>query len=147
MTLDELNAAVSDVLAGGKIGTPVSMRVHVQCAGTESRPVEALAGFMPTARRVFNAKPQRMMVRKHASAEQLNVLFEYEGGQTCFVTCGSGCASASRMQLLLFGSAGLVRLEGGEHFDTGRRPEKCEVDTWQARIQTALSSRRPILLE
>src|SRR5262245_36088700 len=114
MTLDEIISSVSATLASGQIGTPVSLRTHVQLSSSRFDACRLLAMLLPLAERVFGTPPHRLMARKSAPADQVSVLCEYPGGQTWFATCGQGCTRQSSMQLLLFGNKGQVRLEGSE---------------------------------
>jgi len=144
--LDELAAAVGDCLSRGKIGTPVSLRMHLQLADSAVKSDAMLAPLMEIAKRVFQSPPKQLMARKTDSADQLSVLFEYTGGQTCLVTCGSGCATQASLSLLLFGTRGMARLEGGELFESRGFQADSGKDSWQNCVELSVASEKPVAI-
>lgn len=147
MKLAELKSTLADAVSGGQVGTPVSLRLHLQITSKQTDATGLVAALMPLAETIFAASPQQLIARRNNSAEQLSVLFEYAGGQTCFVTCGAGCATHDSLQLLLFGNRGQIRLEGGELIDAESLSGELASDVWRNRIETSLNAGGPVSIE
>jgi len=146
MTLDELHSALDDALKAGEIGVPVSLRLHVQLAAADTDAVGLLSALMPLAERAFGSQPQRLMVRRCENADQLSVLFDYAGGQTCFVTAGKGCTKHSSLQLVLFGNHGVVRLEEGQLVEPESFRETGDAKRLRELIDQCVAGAEPIVI-
>ena len=144
MTLDELNSTLSAALASGKVGTPVSLRLHLQVTESRNDSVAHLALLMPLLQTTFGSPPSRLLARRNAVADQLTVLFNFAAGQSAMVTCGCGSARHTSLQLLLVGNRGVIRLEGGELFESADVPEKSDAQFWRTLIERSITAGEPV---
>lgn len=115
MTLDEIQGALSDAMQTGKLGTPVAARVHllvdgeVDIAGAVERIVSMLAPC-------FEQPPTTVRARRHTTRRFTSLLLQSGNGRTIFITLGH--ANRPAFHLLVVGNHGILRLEGGELFET-----------------------------
>ncbi len=116
MTFDELNQTLTEARAGGKIGVPVSLRLHLQLSNPQADLMAALLAVIQMARPLFGAEPSKLMARGDSTGPQLNVLATFTGGQTLLLTLGRGAVERATLDLLLVGNHGLIRSEGAELF-------------------------------
>ncbi len=144
MTLDELNSTLSAALARGKVGTPVSLRLHLQVTESNNDSVALLALLMPLLQTAFGSPPNRLLTRRNAVADQLTVLFNFATGQSAMVTCGCGSARRTSLQLLLVGNCGVIRLEGGELFESTDVPERPDAQFLRTLIERSITADQPV---
>lgn len=143
MTLDDMNAALSEALATGRIGVPVSIRLHVQLPEPDADLARVLATIMRVAATVFSGQPERLTARQDADRRQCNVLVQHAGGPTTFVTLGRGSVTRPSLHLLVAGNHGVIRLEGCELFDgsAARQPAaEPDVDRWRGAVAASIAS-------
>ena len=138
MTFDELNRTLSETRAGGKIGVPVSLRMHLQLSDRQADLVAALLAVIELARPLFGAQPSRLMARGVPGGPQLNVLASFTGGQTLLVTLGRGAVERATLELLLIGNHGVIRLEGAELFEEPLFAAPEGADRWKSWIDKSL---------
>jgi len=117
----EIKAALAEAVQTGKLGVPVSARVHLQLAedasSDESPPTEkdweALRSAVVELFSVcWNEAPETIHVRQHPTGRQHNTLLQTASGNTVCITIGRGCARQSTLHLLVLGNHGVVRLDG-----------------------------------
>ena len=90
MTFDDLKRSLCSLLETGRIGTPVSMRVHLQMSETSADVCAALASSMNICHSVMRSSPSTLIARQAAGGTQLNVLVTLENGRTILATVGGG---------------------------------------------------------
>ena len=146
MTFNDLKRALCSVLETGKIGTPVSMRVHWQMPKTSTDVCAALASSMDLCQSVMRDVPFTLIARQASVGTQLNVLVTFVNGRTILVTVGSGCVSYSALELLLIGNHGVVRLEGECRIDELLLTNDDEVQQWKAAVDRSLKERKQIVV-
>jgi hypothetical protein len=140
-TLDDLQTALSDTLATGKIGTPVSLRLHLQLTEPDADLFAAMSAVMQMIEPVFSSSSARLRARQDADARQLNVLLDYTNGETVLLTLGRGCAKQPSLNLLVVGNHGVVRLEGGEMIEESAGSTTSSDGThWKHVVETSLAS-------
>lgn len=144
MTFDDLKRSLYSVLETGKIGTPVSMRVHWQMPGTSTDVCVALASSMSLCHSVMKGSPSTLIARQTSGGTQLNVLVTLENGRTILVTVGSGAVSYSVLELLLIGNHGIVRLEGEGRIDELRLTNDDDVQRWKTVVDRSLTERKQV---
>ena len=117
MTLDDLRQTLNQAIETQKIGTPVSLRLHLQLADPQADLISTLAAIMHLADPFVATKPATLVARQEANGRQLTVLLENSQGRTIFLTVGRGSIGTASLYLTLVGNHGVVRLEGAELFD------------------------------
>ena len=145
MTLDDLNRTLSKAIATQKIGTPVSLRLHLHLPDPQVELIGALSSLMQIAEPVFATKPSRLMARQDITGRQLNVLIETKAGETIFLTIGRGSADSDNLNLLLIGNRGIVRLEGPELFEFSA-VDAPHVHDWSRPVEESLSKNQAVAL-
>ncbi|MBW3543757.1 MAG: hypothetical protein KY476_26210 [Planctomycetes bacterium] len=146
MTFDDLKAAIDKVLSAGRIGTPVSVRVHVQIARADAvPPYGGLAAAMRLADRVFDAEPCEVTARRADGTVHLNVLAGYPRGRTALVSIAFAADADPRLDLLVIGNHGIARLEGGELFDgLCAADDHMQSPFWQQLVEQSLREKRRV---
>ena len=147
MTLNELNNTLSETVSSGKIGTPVSLRIHLQLSDSQVDLVEALAALMRVSLPLFQTNARRLMARRDSGQRQLTALFSLAGGQTVLVTVGRGAVDNGSLHLLLIGNHGTVRLEGSEQFDEESLVFPDGPNPWKSPIEESLSRQSSVELQ
>jgi len=147
MTFDDLSERIAPAVVSGKIGTPVSLRMHVQLAESRADLVQALANAMHVAESVFAVEPVTLVARRNSNESQLNVLVSYTHGQVVMLTVGRGSADSSSLHLLLIGNRGVVRLEGSELFDDAGMQSPPDAAHWQLLVDRSLTEGQPVCLD
>lgn len=115
MTFDELQQTLSAILESGQLGVPVAVRMSSQVADPHVRLERIIERAMALVQTVLTAAPLRLAATVSGDQRQVSLLVQHAGGQTASMTAGCGQRGNS-LQLLVIGSRGLVRLEGGEWF-------------------------------
>ena len=115
MTIDELRQALREVLDTDRLGTPVAVRLSAQVADTQTTPLQVICRCMELVSEALTDAPLRLSAVCTSDQCQLSILVQHAGGQTTSATAGTG-QSADSLQLLVVGSRGVARLEGGEWF-------------------------------
>ncbi len=146
MTFDDLKRTLCSVLETGKIGTPVSMRVHWQMPKTSTDVCAALASGMNLCQSLMKDSPSTLIARQASVGTQLNVLVTLENGRTVLVTVGSGCVHDAVLELLLIGNHGVVRLEGEDQIDEPLLTHDDEVQQWKTAVARSLTERKQIVV-
>ena len=145
MNCDDLQKAVSEALASGQIGTPVSLRAHWQLADPNADLVKALAIILRVAEPAFSRVPDRLTARRGPDERQIHVLLHYADGKTALITLGRGSVQGESLHWLLIGNHGIMRLEGAEMFEaTGPLAETGDVDRFRAAIDRSVQSRASV---
>ncbi|MCH7689284.1 MAG: hypothetical protein IH899_21855 [Planctomycetes bacterium] len=144
MTFDDLKRSLCSVLETGKIGTPVSMRVHLHIPKTRVDVYSALASIMKLCHSVTRDVPLTLIARQTSGGTQLNVLVTLENGRTILATVGSGSVKRSVLELLLIGNHGVVRLEGEDRIDELLLTNDDEVQQWKTAVARSLNERKQI---
>ena len=145
MTFDDLKRSLHNVSDTGKIGTPVSMRVHWQMPETSTEVCAALASIMNLCHSVMKGSPTTVIARQTSGGTQLNVLVTLENGRTILATVGSGSVSYSVLELLLIGNHGIVRLEGEDRIDKRVLTNDEGVQRWKNAVDRSLNERKQVL--
>lgn len=146
MTLNELNSTLSETVSSGKIGTPVSLRIHLQLPDSQVDLIAALAAVMRVALPLFQTNARTLMARRDSARGQLTALFSLAGGQTVLVTVGRGIVDNGCLHLLLIGNHGTVRLEGAEQFDEESLVFPDGPNPWKSPIEESLSGQAVVEL-
>lgn len=115
MTIDELRQTLREVLNTGQLGTPVAVRLSAQVADTQTTPLQVMCRCMELCGEALADAPLRLSAACTSDQRQLSMLVQHAGGQTTSATAGIG-QSADSLQLLVVGSRGVARLEGGDGF-------------------------------
>ncbi len=149
MTLDDLHKTLTDALATGKIGTPVSLRLHLQLVDPSADLAGSMATVMRIAEAVFDIPTATLSAQRDAGERQLNVLIESASGQTVSLTIGRGCTDTSKLDLLLVGNHGIVRLGGTEHFDEASLASPASASEqdgrdWQVPLETCFGTNKVV---
>lgn len=110
----EIHHALTAAIATGKIGTPVSVRVHLQLPETRADFDAAIDAIVATTKPALHETMQTLQSRVNAEGNQWNVLLRSANGRSLFVTLGRGSAREPRLELLVVGNHGVIRLEGGD---------------------------------
>lgn len=116
MTFTDLRHTLQNVVDTGKLGTPVSMRVHLQLPGKQGDASAALSSVLAMLAPCLNEEPAELQSRRHARHAQTSVLLQTPGGKTVFVTIGFGSANQTSLNLLVVGNHGIAQLEGAGEF-------------------------------
>jgi len=138
MTLNELNNTLSEAVSSRKIGTPVSLRIHLQLSESQVDLVDALAAVMQVALPVFQTNARKLMACRDSGEDQLTTLVSLAGGQTVLVTVGRGTIDNGCLHLLLIGNHGTVRLEGAEQFEEESLELPDGPNLWKSPIEESL---------
>jgi hypothetical protein len=144
MDLTQLRNALGQAVTTGKLGTPVSARVHVQFAEAACELPAVIGGVLRVLSPAFDEPPARVRARKHAGAEQWNLLLQTATGRSIFLTIGCGSATTSSLDLLIIGNHGIAQLQGGDDFDW--QPETAPEIDWPAAIDEAIATGREVAL-
>ena len=110
MSLAGLQQALQNVIDTGKLGTPVSIRVHLQLpeAGDAKG---VLAAILEMLSPCLSERPVEQHARRHARHEQTTFLLQTPTGKTVFVTIGFGSAQRPSLRLLVIGNHGIAELQ------------------------------------
>ena len=146
MTFDDLKRSLYSVLETGKIGTPVSMRVHWQLPETSTDVCPALASIIKLCQSVMKASPSTVIARQTSEGTQLMVLVTLENGRTIMATVGSGSVSCSVLELLLIGNHGIVRLEGEGRIEERVLTNDDDVQWWKTAVDRSLTERKRVVV-
>lgn len=140
MEFPELQRAAADAIDSGGLGTPVAVRLVAQLRCDPVRLTAAAGHLLDWAARLLAAQPVRLHVRAGAHGSQLHVLACLAGGPTASLVCGVHPTGGSELHLLILGNRGLVRLEGGEEFDSATLPWHGAAAESQKWIEQGLST-------
>ena len=143
MTLDDLNHALRQTIDGGKIGTPVALRMHLQFSDDSTDQLAVIAGVIERANGLFASGPSRCMVRSNRD-QQVTALISYAAGQTLFVTVGRGVATQSQTHLLLIGNHGVANLDGLEFDEAAFCSKDEESASWRGLLQASLDGKQAV---
>lgn len=146
MTIDELQQTLKKAVDCGKIGVPVALRMHLQMADATAELYALVSQSLEMAFANFRADEWRLMARRDPTGRQLNLLLDNRGGQTVLLTVGKGSAVENRLDLLLIGNHGIVRLEGAEFFEPTKSPTTPTIARWREFVEASLSQRGPVLI-
>ncbi len=146
MRFPDLQKTVARAVSGGKLGTPVSLRLHVQLAEQDADLAETFSAVIPLAEQLFQVAPSTLMAQQSDRGKQLNVLVHFDGGQTALFTIGAGSASQSQLHLLLVGNQGIARVEGGELFDEATIPIPDDGEPWRTSVGQSLKQQSAVTL-
>jgi hypothetical protein len=121
VTLDDLARTLGEAVATGRIGTPVALRVHAVLLDENGDPAGVFACLMRRLAEPLFGAPERLAARGDSAGRILDVLVSYAAGWTALLTLGRmpsppGRGMAPRLDLLVVGNRGVLRLEGGECF-------------------------------
>lgn len=146
MTLAELEWALLETIRQGEIGVPVALRVNCQFG---DRLTSALAGAVSLTHLVQTAfsesAPARLHARTTSDYRQLTVLASFPLGQTFFLTTTAIDGAPPAFDLLLSGNHGIVRLEGGDLFDSVSSTEvSVDQSGWKTTIERSLREQRAV---
>ena len=149
MTLVDLHKTLTDALATGKIGTPVSLRLHLQLADPSTNLATTMAAVMRIAETVFDIPSATLSAQRDVGERQLNVLIESANGQTVSLTIGRGCTDVATLDLLLVGNHGVVRMDGTEFFDEASLESPVPAADqdgrdWQTPLETCLTTNKVV---
>jgi hypothetical protein len=114
MRLDDLSRALRAELDSQRVGTPVSMRVHLAWPDADADLEAALETMLALARSVFGSEASRVSRSTRADRRQITALCAFERGQSALFSLARGCGSRPVFELLVVGNRGVIRLEGGE---------------------------------
>jgi hypothetical protein len=109
---DDIRHAITNAIESGKIGQPVSIRIHLQRADNEQTPSSLIEILLTLVESAIGSRPATLMAQSEDSARQLSLLFQYHSGQTAFLTAGAGQANQPSFHLVLVGNHGIVCLQG-----------------------------------
>lgn len=112
MTFEELQAALEQAHATGKVGTPVAARVHLQLPEPTTDPAMVLTSVLRMLSPCFTDTPNTLRVR--SASTQWNILLQTPAGRSLFVTIGCAAVTRSTVHLLVVGNHGIIRLEGSD---------------------------------
>jgi len=146
MTLEHLRQSLLTVLQTGRIGSPVSLRLHLQLSDAQYDSNAALASLMPLCKAVFHSTPAGLSARRDSGQTQLNAMVSFSGGETLLVSVGQGFSEETRLDLLLIGNHGVVRLEGNDPLENLPAVDVDQVQQWSAAVDRSLKERRQIVL-
>ena len=146
MTFDDLKRSLCSVLETGEIGTPVSMRVHLQIPKTRVDVISALASIMKLCHSVTKDVPLTLIARQTSGGTQLNVLVTFVNGRTMLATVGSSSVNDSVLELLLIGNHGIIRLEGESRIDELLLTNDDELQQWKTAVTRSLNERKQIVV-
>ena len=142
MTLAELQTALAQALATGKVGTPVNVRLHLQVPAG-GRAGDLLSVAVDLCEPIFGGRPERLAAMGSDAAHQWNVLLHYGFGQTLSVTAGVGAAKRATIQLLVGGNHGIIRLEGDDLDDV---PAGADAERWEAAMRQSSATGEAVQL-
>jgi predicted dehydrogenase len=156
-TFDDLSRTVLESVATGKIGTPVSFRLHAMLPevrderrGPENHVrqqlLAAVAQAAAFAERVLQARPATLLARGDSAGRQLNVLINHAGGQTALITVACTAAPITESHLLVIGTHGVLRLEGAECFTFELSVASADSAAWQSAIEASLRDQTAVPL-
>jgi len=139
MTFADLTRTLNDVLHGGEIGTPVSLRLFLHLPEPKADFGSAVAVLMRLAGTVFPCEDADLAARLDSDKRQLNVLLRLSDGRTVSLTVVRGGVTTTPLHLLLIGNRGIARLEGGDTVVNLSSEDVAEdVDRWKKRIEAAV---------
>lgn len=142
MNLTELKSALAQAVATGKLGTPVSARVHVQLAEAACDLPAVVGGVLQMLSPAFDEPPARVRARKHPDTGQWNVLLQTATGKTLFVTIGCGSRPVASLELFVLGNHGIIQLQGGDAFAWEPRDERTVA--WTNAVDEASATGREV---
>jgi hypothetical protein len=114
MRIEELQDTLCNVVASGQIGTPVALRLHVHVSKSDLAAIPAEPACFDIAELVFGQTSGKDVTRENSDGRHRSTLRTYPSGQTLLITTTAGLSRTSRMDLLLIGNHGIVRLEGAD---------------------------------
>ena len=112
MNLADLQRTLENVLATGKLGTPVALRIHA--AVPDVNPLKVLGVFSPLVGLICNDSRGKLQAQSHSSGGQLSVLWTDAQGRSVLISAVSVPKCRQNMHILLIGNHGVTRLSGGE---------------------------------
>ncbi|MFQ5730658.1 MAG: hypothetical protein ACE5KM_01760 [Planctomycetaceae bacterium] len=118
MNNHDIRRTLQNVIDTGKLGTPVSIRVHLQLPGPDGNPTALLDQILEMLQPCLDEFPAELHSRRHRNHSQTNVLLRTPTGKTVFVTIGFGSAEEAMLHLLVVGNHGMAQLERTEDFPT-----------------------------
>ncbi len=145
MTVTDLTRTLEQALATGRAGTPVAVRWHLvdrvdASADAASAAVERFAALGALSECLLRQPPASLVASANPSGRHLQVLIRFQSGATGVVTVALVPDGQTRLELLLVGNHGIVRLEGGEQFDTASLPKPPVADAWIRACRQSLDS-------
>lgn len=145
MTFQSLFATVRDAVATGKIGTPVSLRLHADFPDASMDLGAVVDTIMTETGPLFPAARWTVMAKRNASGRQLTALLQNDAGRTVFVTLNCGGTRAARLSLLVIGNHGVLRLEGGDEID-GSFVESAPDASWRSAIEATIAQKVAVVV-
>ena len=134
VTVQALLKSVRSAVDSGRIGTPVGVRLHWQCADTPLKDAVLLAARI--ADEALSLEQTVWRVRTGRSGRLLNVLGEDRQGRTLLITV---CRGAARdLGLTVFGNHGVLRLEHAGLEETSQKLPETTESEWQQGLLQAM---------
>ena len=110
----QIRNAVGRAIDTGQLGTPVAARLVLH-ETNDSGQIEARLGrALATVGRWFDRSISSIAAQGGTAEGQISTLARYDQGRVALVSCGDRGAGAPLVELLLFGSKGVLSWEGGQ---------------------------------
>ena len=135
ITHSELCDSVERVVQTGRLGTPVSVRLHWEFRESTGQMNTILAAAVSIADCVLDLETPVWRIRRHASGRTLNVIGTDQRGRSLMITLVA--QATPQTALTVFGNHGIVRLDDG-WVDPATILESVAERSWFAGLQTAL---------
>ena len=147
MMLNDLETAVRQSLETGRLGTPVSLRMHWQLP----QPETDLAAWLALLARKFVSllgdPPARLMAQRCAEGRQWHLLLTGTRGRTASLALGCGASKTPQAQLLVIGNHGLLRLTGSEPLEREPTALLPETEAWRAAVDESCRQQATVELK
>jgi hypothetical protein len=111
--LEDLFRAVAEALRSGRVGRPACVRGFLELSADHGHLVPLLARVLDEACRWLEDAPASLHAAGGAAAGQVTCLLRGESGATALLTAGLLRSGAPTVDLLILGSRGSLRHEGG----------------------------------
>ena len=144
MTFDDLSRTLHQAMRTEKIGTPVSVRLHLQLCDPQADLTASTVALLILIEPYFDLSSPQLLARRGPADSQLTVLLETAQGRTVFITVGRGSAQQPSLHLLLIGNHGVIRLEETQSFEESPLPTTTSMHAeryaeWNIRIAQSIA--------
>lgn len=138
VTFESVLSSIRTAVDSGRIGTPVSVRIHWQCSSSSLREAAVVAVRIADAALTLETPSWRTRPDGTITPQSriLNILGEDRRGRTLLATLCSG--SANELTVTVFGNHGTLRLEHAGLDEGSLTSVNCEAPAWQQSLVEAI---------
>ncbi len=141
ISFHELERALAETVATQKLGTIVSLRVHLQQSSDDAEVHRSLAALLSMVQPTLDMSAGKLCAQCDETGRQLSVLVENTAGRTLFATICQAGIDRPTINLILVGNHGIARLETSDFRDVATE-DHTVANRWKDAVERSLEACR-----